>query len=113
MTVGFPPFFHHIIEDTDEYLYHIDRMMLHLKRAGKLKNLSGLVVGDFTNMRDNEISFGSTFAQIIREHCEEYSFPIAFNFPAGHAEKNEAIKFGATHSLVVDEFGNGSAIIEQ
>jgi muramoyltetrapeptide carboxypeptidase len=101
------------IEDTDEYLYHIDRMMLQLKRAGKLKNLSGLVIGDFTKMRDNEIVFGSTFAEIIREHCEEYHFPIAFNFPAGHAEKNVAIKFGATFSLVVDKFSYGTTIIEQ
>jgi muramoyltetrapeptide carboxypeptidase len=91
------------IEDTDEYLYHIDRMILHLKRAGKLKNLAGLVVGSFTKMRDNEISFGNSFEQIIREHCEEYNFPIAFNFPAGHDEMNVAMKFGATYFLTVED----------
>jgi muramoyltetrapeptide carboxypeptidase len=91
------------IEDTDEYLYHIDRMMLHLKRAGKLRNLAGLLVGSFTKMRDNEISFGNTFEQIIREHCEEYDFPIAFNFPAGHDEINVAMKFGAIYSLTVED----------
>jgi muramoyltetrapeptide carboxypeptidase len=90
------------IEELDEYLYHIDRMMLHLKRAGKLKNLAGLLVGSFTKMRDNEISFGNTFEQIIREHCEEYGFPIAFNFPAGHDDVNVAVKLGATYSLVVE-----------
>ena len=91
------------IEDVDEYLYHIDRMMLQLKRAGKLKNLAGLLVGSFTKMRDNEIAFGSTFEQIIREHCEEYNFPIAFNFPAGHDEINVAMKFGAKCDLRVEE----------
>ena len=90
------------IEDVDEYLYHIDRMMLQLKRAGKLQNLAGLLVGSFTKMRDNEIPFGKTFEQIIREHCETYDFPIAFNFPAGHDERNVAMMFGANYSLTVE-----------
>jgi muramoyltetrapeptide carboxypeptidase len=90
------------IEDTDEYLYHIDRMILHLKRAGKLKNLAGLIVGSFTKMRDNDAAFGKSFEQIIREHCEAYNFPIAFNMPAGHGEINVAMKFGVPYSLLVE-----------
>jgi muramoyltetrapeptide carboxypeptidase len=90
------------IEDTDEYLYHIDRMMLQLKRSGKLAKLAGLLVGSFTKIKDNEIVFGSTCEQIIREHSEEYNFPIAFNFPAGHNDNNVAIKLGANYSLTVE-----------
>jgi len=90
------------IEEVDEYLYHIDRMMLQLKRAGKLANLSGLLVGSFTKIKDNELAFGKTFEQIIREHCEEYNFPIAFNFPAGHDNINVAMKLGANYCLTVD-----------
>ena len=90
------------IEDVDEYLYHIDRMMLQLKRAEKLKNLSGLLVGSFSKIRDNDIPFGKSYEQIITEHCEEYDFPIAFNFPSGHAENNVALKLGATHTLIVE-----------
>ena len=93
------------IEDVDEYLYHIDRMMLQLKRAGKLAKLAGLLVGSFTKMRDNDIAFGSTFEQIIREHCEDYDFPIAFNFPAGHEDTNVAIKFGGAYDLIVENVG--------
>ena len=89
------------IEEVDEYLYHLDRMMLQLKRAGKLANLAGLLVGSFTKIRDNEIAFGSPYEQIIREHCEEYNFPIAFNFPAGHEEANVAVKMGAKYCLEV------------
>jgi len=91
------------IEEVDEYLYHIDRMMLQLKRAGKLAHLSGLLVGSFTKIKDNEIAFGSSFEQIIREHCEEYGFPIAFNFPAGHGDVNVAMKLGANYCLTVGE----------
>jgi len=97
------------IEDVDEYLYHIDRMMLQLKRAGKLKNLAGLLVGSFTKMRDNDIAFGSTFEQIIREHCEEYNYPVAFNFPAGHDEVNVAMKFGGVYCLSVE---SGKTILD-
>jgi muramoyltetrapeptide carboxypeptidase len=52
-------------------------------------------------MRDNEIVFGKTFEQIIREHCEEYDYPIAFNFPAGHDEMNVAMKFGGNYLLQI------------
>jgi len=90
------------IEEVDEYLYHIDRMMLQLKRAGKLANITGLLVGSFTKMRDHEVAFGSMYEQIIREHCEEYNFPIAFGFPAGHDEQNIAMKLGAPHCLTVE-----------
>ncbi|MDR0207436.1 MAG: LD-carboxypeptidase [Bacteroidales bacterium] len=89
------------IEDTDEYLYHIDRMILQLKRAGKLEKLAGLLVGSFTKIKDNDIGFGYSYEQIIREQCEEYDFPIAFNFPAGHGEQNVALKMGTKCSLEV------------
>jgi muramoyltetrapeptide carboxypeptidase len=89
------------VEDVDEYLYHIDRMMLQLKRSGKLTHLAGLLVGSFTKMRDHEIAFGKAFEQIINEHCAEYNFPIAFTFPAGHDERNLALKLGAHHRLRV------------
>ncbi|MBO4489622.1 MAG: LD-carboxypeptidase [Bacteroidales bacterium] len=82
------------IEDLDEYLYHIDRMMYCLKRSGKLKNLSGLLVGHLNDMRDNPVPFGHTAEEIIAECCAEYDFPIIFNFPAGHLPDNRAIRMG-------------------
>jgi muramoyltetrapeptide carboxypeptidase len=90
------------IEDLDEYLYHIDRMVLSLKRAGKLKHLAGLVVGGMDDMKDNAIPFGQTAEEIIRSHVEEYNYPVAFGFPAGHGTKNIALKLGARVELDVD-----------
>jgi muramoyltetrapeptide carboxypeptidase len=87
------------IEEIDEYLYRIDRMMIHLKRAGRLKNLSGLVVGHFTDVKDNEAAFGRNVKEIILESVKEYSFPVCFNFPAGHEKENMALRFGAKVSL--------------
>ncbi len=87
------------LEDLDEYLYHIDRMMMALKRSGFLKNLSGLVVGALTDMHDNAVPFGKTAEQIIREAVEGYQFPVAFNFPAGHIPDNRAIIMGGVVEL--------------
>lgn len=83
------------IEDLDEYLYHIDRMMMQLKRSGKLENLAGLIVGGMSDMKDNAIPFGKTAEEIIWDAVKEYNYPVCFNFPAGHIDKNLALRFGA------------------
>lgn len=81
-----------LLEDLDEYLYHIDRMVIALKRAGKFDKLSGLIIGQFTKMHDNTVPFGKTARQIIYDAVAEYGFPVADCFPVGHVElKNVAI----------------------
>ena len=82
------------IEDLDEYLYHIDRMMMNLKRTGKLSKLAGLVVGGMSDMNDNAIPFGKNAEEIIQEHTKDYDYPIYFNFDAGHQKPNRAMRFG-------------------
>jgi len=89
------------IEDLDEQLYHIDRMMLQLKRSGKLKNLKGLIVGGMTDMKDNAIPFGKTAYEIIFDAVKEYNYPVCFDFPAGHIEKNMALYLGKKAKLNV------------
>jgi muramoyltetrapeptide carboxypeptidase len=91
------------LEDLDEYLYHIDRMMLNLKRSGKLSELAGLVVGGFTQMHDNEIPFGKNAYEIIAEHVKEYDYPVCFDFPAGHISDNRALVIGRKYTLEVGE----------
>ena len=89
------------IEDLDEYLYHIDRMMLNLKRNGMLSRLSGLIVGGMTDMNDNTIPFGKTAEEIIYDAVKEYDYPICFNFPAGHITDNRALILGRNCKLKV------------
>ena len=91
------------IEDLDEYLYHLDRMMVSLKRSGKLSDLAGLVVGGMTDMKDNQIPFGKTAEEIIMDAVKEYNYPVCFNFPAGHIDKNLAVVLGRTIRLIVGE----------
>lgn len=91
------------LEDLDEYLYHIDRMMMQLKRSGKLNKLAGLVVGGMTKMNDNTISYGFTAKEIIAEHLAAYDYPVAFDFPAGHVDDNRALIMGREVTLQVND----------
>jgi len=89
------------IEDIGEYLYNIDRMMHQLKRSGKLSRLAGLIVGGFTDTKDNERPFGKTAYEIIREIIHEYDYPVCFGFPVSHTHENYALKIGAGFKLRV------------
>ena len=91
------------IEDLDEYLYHIDRMLLSLKRCGCFEGLQGLVVGSFIKMHDNEIPWGKNAHEIILDITKKYDFPIVFNFPAGHIHDNNTLIFGKPISLEVND----------
>lgn len=82
------------IEDLDEYLYHIDRMMLNLKRSGKLSHIKALLVGHLSDMHDNTVPFGRTAEEIVADHCQEFDFPLIFNVPAGHLPDNRAFRMG-------------------
>jgi muramoyltetrapeptide carboxypeptidase len=91
------------LEDLEEYLYHIDRMMLQLKRSGKLESLAGLIVGGMTDMRDNTIAFGKSAASIIAEAVAEYDYPVAFGFPGGHQLDNRALYIGGEATFKVGQ----------
>ena len=89
------------IEDLDEYLYHIDRMLLNLKRNGCLDSLKGIIVGGMTKMNDNEIPWGKNAFEIIEEVTKELKIPIIYNFPAGHLQDNRALIMGKTITMEV------------
>lgn len=89
------------IEDVGEYLYGIDRMLLHLERAGKLKTLAGMIVGGFTDMKDTVRPFGQTIYELIRDRLAPYNFPVCYDFPVSHGVENYALKCGVTHKLTV------------
>ena len=95
-----------IIEETDEYLYHLDRMMVQLKRSGKLQQLAGVVVGHLTKMKEGDLKFGTSAAGVIRSHLQDDDTPIGFGFPFGHQSPNLAIPLGITGRLDVTEQGS-------
>ena len=90
------------IEDLDEYLYHIDRMILSLKRNHKFSKIKGLIVGKMQDMHDNTNPFGKSADEIIYEHTKDDSFPICFDFPSGHIINNNSIILGKKSQLDIN-----------
>jgi muramoyltetrapeptide carboxypeptidase len=90
------------IEDLDEYLYHIDRMMMNLLRSGKLEGLSGLLVGGFSDMKDNTIPYGKPAEEIISDSVKRFDFPVCFNFPAGHIDRNLPLILGVKAKVEIN-----------
>ena len=90
------------IEDIAEKPYHIDRMMQNLRFSGVLAQLSGLLVGQFSEC-DEDPLMKQTISEIILNAVSDYTFPVCFNFPAGHVDYNLPLILGANVSFVVKE----------
>lgn len=91
------------IEEIDEHLYKIDRMMVQLKRAGKLRALAGLMVGHMTKMKDTKVMFGKNVKELILGHVADYNYPVTFNLPVGHEPLNLAIPVSYKCSLKISD----------
>ncbi|OSZ76959.1 LD-carboxypeptidase [Chitinophagaceae bacterium IBVUCB2] len=89
------------IEDVGEQLYNIDRMMHQLKRSGKLAKVAGLMVGGFTDTQNTERPFGKTAYEIINDLIKEYDYPVCFDFPVSHSDRNYALKVGVGYKLKI------------
>jgi muramoyltetrapeptide carboxypeptidase len=90
------------IEDIDEYLYKVDRMIWQLKFAGVFHQIKGLIIGHFTNIKDNSTAFGMSIEEIILQKVKEFDFPVIFNFPCGHENENLTLPFGIEMNLKVN-----------
>ncbi|NNK88069.1 MAG: LD-carboxypeptidase [Flavobacteriaceae bacterium] len=93
------------IEEIGEYAYHIDRMLMSLKRAGFFEGCAGLVVGDISKVRKNTTPWGKPIEQLVLDSFEDYDFPIAFGLPAGHESDNRALILGRRVILNVKKEG--------
>ncbi len=90
------------IEDTNEYLYNIDRMLVNLERTGKLRNLAGLLVGGFKIKPDDPgEEFNQALEQIVLSKVSSFNYPVGFNFPVGHQRENYAVRCGLVHTMEV------------
>lgn len=76
------------LEEVGEYIYHLDRMLVHLKRAGKFNGLAGVVIGDFSSMKDHNDTFGFSTLEVLKSHLDDLDCPVMYGFPAGHENHN-------------------------
>ena len=91
------------IEDVGEHHYNVDRMLIQCKNAGLLDGLAGLVVGGFTDMKDEATEFGETVIEMILRLTKGANYPICFDFPISHELNNMPVQLGATYQLGVTE----------
>lgn len=89
------------IEDVGEQLYNLDRMLFQLKRSGKLAKLAGLIFGGFTETKDTDRPFGKSIYEILSELVAEYDYPVCYDFPVSHTDRNYALKIGVGYKLKV------------
>lgn len=95
------------LEDLDEYLYHVDRMVQNLRLGGWFGALGGLVVGGMSDMHDRNPAdpFGRTAEAIIAEAVTPFGYPVCYGFPAGHIADNRALVLGMNAKLSVTPDG--------
>ena len=91
------------IEDLAEHIYHIDRMMFALSKAGALDSIKGLIIGSMTDLEDTDVPFGKSINEVILSHFTYRNIPICFDFPVGHIDDNQALLLGAKVCLEVNE----------
>ncbi len=94
------------IEDLAERPYHIDRMMQNLRLSGVLDNISGLIVGRFSDIEEDPLFFGKTVEEIIASAVEGHDYPVLFGFPVGHEDINVPLVHGANISVSVSDEGS-------
>ena len=94
------------IEEVGEYVYHVDRMLQSLKRAGYFKNVKGVIMGDISRIRKNPTPFGKTVQQVVLDNLEGLNIPVAFGMPAGHKDKNVALILGRKVTMTVNKEGS-------
>ncbi|WP_126970393.1 S66 peptidase family protein [Gynurincola endophyticus] len=97
------------IEEVGELKYTIDRMFWQLKRAGKFDDLSGLIIGGFSETRDTVRPYGKDVIDIIHEIVKDYPYPICYGFPVSHEKDNVALRIGMGHRLRV---GSNKVILD-
>ncbi|MBK5241425.1 LD-carboxypeptidase [Clostridium sp.] len=90
------------LEDIDEFTYSVDRMLTQLRLSGKLKDCTGIILGDFRNCLPQYEDFDLTLIQVFNDIIVEAKKPTIYNFMAGHCTTKITIPLGTEALLDAD-----------
>lgn len=93
------------IEDTDESMMKVDRMLHLLEVRGVLPKLRGIVVGHFTKYKHPENDFDDMY-HMLHEYLQHYHIPVCYGFPVGHKRPNVPLIEGCRVRLSVTPAGS-------
>lgn len=104
------------IEDVEEPLYKIERMLTHLRLAGKFDGVRAVLVGEMVGILDEKPDldpkehtvYGHSLKDIMRKHLPP-AIPLAFNVPCGHGRHLMTFPVGASVSLTLEQ---GKSVME-
>ncbi len=83
------------IEDEMEELRNIDRMLLQMRRLGKLEEAKGLIVGGFSmTLNTGRTEFPYSIDELVEEHTEGLNIPVITNAPFGHGRQLQIMPVG-------------------
>ena len=93
------------IEDTDESMTKVDRMLHQLEIRGVLSKLNGIIVGHFSKYKSPENGFADMY-EMLHENLQHYQIPVCYDFPVGHhSGKNYPMVEGCKVNLKVGQDG--------
>lgn len=99
------------IEDIAEPIYKVERMLYQLRLNGVLKNVRGIIIGQFTDYKPDHNY--SDMYDMIKDALSVVNVPVAFNVPVGHVDHNIPLIEGAQVTLKVTPYGNNSIIFHK
>jgi len=89
------------LEEVGEAKYSIDRMMNKLRRVGKLEQLSGAIIGSFSQITDGQSYFKVGIEEMLMEYLASLNIPVAIGLEAGHENRNYPLVIGMDCNLTV------------
>jgi muramoyltetrapeptide carboxypeptidase len=90
------------LEDVGEDLYRVDRMLAHLRMAGALDRLAGIVVGRFTELKRSMSDGALGFDEVLATYFLPLGIPVAYGFPIGHIDDQWTLPLGVRARLDAD-----------
>lgn len=94
------------LEDTNEAPYRIDRMLTHLREAGRFDGLRALVFGHLQRCDGDPPGL---LEEVLRDIFRAAPFPVAMGLPAGHGDSNRPLLLGSLAGLNFDAHGTSTA----